>query len=68
MLLRYRYEPALSWPTVTDWCGLNERFLRLGFNYVPAKNILLDTFYQWARDIDTGVKDDLYRFQAQFFF
>ncbi|WP_294153061.1 hypothetical protein [uncultured Selenomonas sp.] len=64
----YRYEPALSWPTVTDWCGLNERFLRLGFNYVPAKNILLDTFYQWARDIDTGVKDDLYRFQAQFFF
>ena len=64
----YRYEPALSWPTVTDWCGLNERFLRLGFNYVPAKNILLDTFYQWARDIDTGAKDDLYRFQAQFFF
>lgn len=22
--LDYRYEPALSWPTVTDWCGLNE--------------------------------------------
>jgi len=64
----YRYEPALSWPTVTDWCGLNERFVRLGVSYVPAKNVLLDTFYTWAREIDTGAKDDLYRFQAQFFF
>ena len=66
--LTYRYEPALTWPTVTDWCGLNERFVRLGFSYVPYKNILLDTFYTWARDIDTGARDDLYRFQAQFFF
>lgn len=66
--LDYRYEPALSWPTVTDWCGLNEKFLRLGFSYVPAKNILLDTFYTWARDIDTNKRDDLYRFQAQLFF
>ena len=64
----YRYEPALSWPTVTDWCGLNERFFRLGFDYVPAKNIKLNTFYQWAREIDTGAKNDLYRFQAEFFF
>ncbi len=64
----YRYEPALSWPTVTDWCGLNERFVRLGVSWVPAKNIMLDTFYTWAREIDTGAKDDLYRFQAQFFF
>ena len=64
----YRYEPALSWPTVTDWCGLNERFFRLGVDYVPAKNIKLNTFYQWARDIDTGAKNDLYRFQAEFFF
>lgn len=64
----YRYEPALSWPTVTDWCGLNERFFRLGVSYVPAKNILLDTFYTWGREIDTGEKDDLYRFQTQFFF
>ena len=64
----YRYEPALSWPTVTDWCGLNEKFIRLGVNYVPAKNIMLDTFYTWGREIDTGVRDDLYRFQAQFFF
>jgi len=64
----YRYEPALTWPTVTDWCGLNERFIRLGVSYVPAKNVLLDTFYTWGREIDTGAKDDLYRFQAQFFF
>ena len=64
----YRYEPALSWPTVTDWCGLNERFFRIGVDYVPAKNIKLNTFYQWARDIDTGAKDDLYRFQAEFYF
>jgi hypothetical protein len=64
----YRYEPALSWPTVTDWCGLNERFVRLGVSWVPAKDILLDTFYTWAREIDTGAKDDMYRFQAQFFF
>lgn len=64
----YRYEPALTWPTVTDWCGLNERFFRLGASYVPAKNILLDTFYTWAREIDTGARNDLYRFQAQFFF
>lgn len=64
----YRYEPALSWPTVTDWCGLNERFVRLGVAYVPAKNVLLDTFYTWAREIDTGEKDDMFRFQAQFFF
>lgn len=55
--LDYRYEPALSWPTVTDWCGLNEKFLRLGFSYVPAKNILLDTFYTWARDIDTNKRE-----------
>lgn len=66
--LTYRYEPALSWPTVTDWCGLNEKFLRLGVSYVPYKNILLDTFYTWGRDIDTGARDDMYRFQAQFFF
>lgn len=64
----YGYEPALSWPTVTDWCGLNERFFRLGVDYVPAKNIKLNSFYQWARDIDTGAKNDLYRFQAEFFF
>ena len=64
----YRYEPALSWPTVTDWCGLNERFVRVGVSWVPAKNILLDTFYTWAREIDTGSKDDMFRFQAQFFF
>ena len=64
----YRYEPALTWPTVTDWCGLNERFFRLGVNWVPAKNILLNTFYTWGREIDTGARDDLYRFEAQFFF
>ena len=64
----YRYEPALNWVTVTDWCGLNQRFIRLGVAYVPAKNILLDAFYTWAREIDTGARDDLYRFQAQFFF
>lgn len=64
----YRFEPALSWPTVTDWCGLNQRFFRLGVAWVPAKNIMLDTFYTWAREIDTGAKDDLFRFQAQFFF
>ena len=58
--LTYRYEPALTWPTVTDWCGLNEKFIRLGFSYVPYKNILLDTFYTW--------RSDLYRFQAQLFF
>ena len=66
--LTYRYEPALTWPTVTDWCGLNERFVRLGVSYVPYTNILLDTFYTWAREIDTGARNDLYRFQAQFFF
>ena len=66
--LPYRYEPALSWPTVTDWCGLNEKFIRLGFSYVPYKNILLDTFYTWGREIDTGARSDLYRFQAQLFF
>ncbi|SDP40331.1 hypothetical protein [Selenomonas ruminantium] len=66
--LDYRYEPALSWPTVTDWCSINSKFLRLGFSYVPAKNILLDTFYTWQRDIDTNDRNDLYRFQAQFFF
>ena len=66
--LTYRYEPALSWPTVTDWCGLNEKFIRLGFSYVPYKNILLDTFYTWGREIDTGARSDLYRFQAQLFF
>jgi len=64
----YRYEPALTWPTVTDWCGLNEHFFRLGVSYVPAKNILLDTFYTWADEIDTGKRDDMFRFQAQFFF
>ena len=64
----YRYEPALSWPTVTDWCGLNEKFIRLGVNYVPAKNIMLDTFYTWGREIDTDKRSDLYRFQAQLFF
>lgn len=64
----YRYEPALSWPTVTDWCGLNERFIRLGVSWVPAKNVLFDTFYTWAREIDTGEKDDMFRFQTQFFF
>lgn len=64
----YRYEPALSWPTVTDWCGLNEKFIRLGVNYIPAKNIMLDTFYTWGCEIDTGARSDLYRFQAQFFF
>ena len=66
--LTYRYEPALSWPTVTDWCDLNDKFVRLAFSYVPAKNILLDTFYSWEREIDTGDRDDMYRFQAQFFF
>lgn len=64
----YRYEPALTWPTVTDWCGLNERFFRLGASYVPAKNILLDTFYTWGREIDTGKRSDMFRFQAQVFF
>ena len=64
----YRYEPALNWVTVTDWCGLNQKFIRLVVAYVPAKNILLDAFYTWAREIDTGARDDLYRFQAQFFF
>lgn len=66
--LDYRFEPALTWPTVTDWCGLNEKFFRVGFSYVPAKNILLDTFYSWQKEIDTGLRDDLYRFQAQLFF
>ena len=64
----YRYEPALSWPTVTDWCGLNERFFRLGASWVPAKNIMLDTFYTWGKEIDTGVRNDMFRFQAQMFF
>lgn len=64
----YRYEPSLTWPTVTDWCGNNEKFFRLGFAYVPAKNILLDTFYTWAREIDTNARDDMFRFQAHFFF
>lgn len=64
----YRYEPALVWPTVTDWCGLNEKFIRLKFSYVPTKNVLIDTFYTWGREIDTGARDDMYRFQAQFFF
>lgn len=64
----YRYEPALVWSTVTDWAGLNEKFFRIGAAWVPAKNILLDTFYTWAREIDTGARNDLYRFQAQFFF
>ena len=64
----YRYEPALNWVTVTDWCGLNEKFYRLGVSYVPAKNIMLNTFYTWAREIDTNDRDDLYRFQADFFF
>ena len=66
--LDYRYEPALSWPTVTDWCGLNEKFIRLGVSYVPTKNVLLETFYTWRREIDTDERDDMYRFQAQFFF
>jgi hypothetical protein len=47
---------------------LNEKFVRLGFSYVPYKNILLDTFYTWGREIDTGARSDLYRFQAQLFF
>lgn len=64
----YRYEPALTWPTLTDWCGLNEKFLRVGVSYVPAKNIVLNTFYTWARNIDTNARNDMYRFQAQFFF
>ncbi len=64
----YRYEPALTWPTVTDWCGLNQRFFRLGVSWVPAKNIMCNTFYTWAREIDTGAKDDLYRFQVDFLF
>ena len=64
----YRYEPALNWITVTDWCGLNEKFFRFGVAWVPAKNILLDTFYTWAREIDTDARNDLYRFQANLFF
>lgn len=68
LTLDYRYEPALTWTTVTDWCGLNEKFLRFGAAYVPAKNIVLDTFYTWAKDIDTGNRNDLYRFQAYIFF
>ena len=64
----YRYEPALNWVTVTDWCGLNEKFFRIGAAWVPAKTIMLDTFYTWAREIDTNARNDLYRFQAQFFF
>jgi len=64
----YRYEPALTLPTLTDWGGLNERFVRLGVSWVPAKNVLLDTFYTWADEIDTGARDDMYRFQAHFFF
>ena len=64
----YRYEPALNWVTVTDWCGLNEKFFRVGVNYVPMKNVMLNSFYTWAREIDTGAKNDLYRFQAEFFF
>ncbi len=47
---------------------VNERFVRLGVDYVPAKNIKLNTFYTWARDIDTGAKNDLYRFQVEMFF
>lgn len=66
--MTYRYEPALTWPTVTDWCGLNEKFLRLGFAYVPTKNVLLDTFYSWGREIDTDARSDMFRFQAQLFF
>lgn len=64
----YRYEPALNWVTVTDWCGLNEKFFRLGVSYVPAKNILLNSFYTWGREIDTGARSDLYRFEADWFF
>ena len=64
----YRYEPALSWPTVTDWCGLNEKFIRLGVSYVPAKNIMLNSFYTWGKEIDTGARDDMYRFEAMMFF
>ncbi len=64
----YRYEPALTWTTVTDWAGLNEKFIRLGASYVPAKNILLNSFYTWAREIDTNAKNDLYRFQAELYF
>lgn len=64
----YRYEPALNWVTVTDWCGLNEKFFRIGANYVPAKNIMLNTFYTWGREIDTGARNDLFRFQAEYFF
>lgn len=66
--LTYRYEPALTWPTVTDWCGLNEKFIRLGVSYVPAKNILLGTCYTWGKEIDTGARNDMYRFQAELFF
>ena len=64
----YRYEPALVWPTVTDWCGLNEKFIRLGVSYVPAKNIMLNSFYTWGKEIDTGARDDMFRFEAMMFF
>ena len=58
----------MVWPTVTDWCGLNEKFIRLGVSYVPAKNIMLNSFYTWGKEIDTGARDDMFRFEAMMFF
>lgn len=61
--LKYRREPGLTWVTVTDWWPINTEGLRLGFDYVVAKNMIIGVWGDRMKEIDTGAKSQRYRVQ-----
>lgn len=65
---KYRREPGLTWTTVTDWWPVNTEGVRVGADYVIAKNMILGAWGDWMREINTKAKSNRYRVQLTTFF
>ena len=62
----YRYSPQLaSYSNADDWMR-NVRGVRIGFDYIFQKDMGFNCYYTFGRDIDTGNRNDAYRFQWNF--
>ena len=68
LFLMYRHSPMLSCYTNTgDW-WINQEGWRFGGEFVPEQNMLINTYYTRARDIDTHDYDNTFRIQANWMF
>lgn len=65
----YRREPGMTMPDVSEWWSPgNNEALRVGFDYVLDKNIILNGFYSSGHNIDTRERNDRTRMEVDVFF